>query len=180
MGKLYWVKLEGENPVPAELCACEDKSEGERHPGQALMCFFERGETRWVEAKCCLAFKPNLEKFRRYIKTDRGASILAKAESRLHDLSSILMVSGVDQDKGTYIVPSSFDKVLRPGSIIEVEVEDAASKKHEWIPGKVSKLLPEESFQVHVILVNAMERGDWYETYKLAEEGQEWRWPAMA
>jgi hypothetical protein len=186
LGRLYWVKREGENPVPAELCCYEDKSEAEKHPGKALVCFFDTGETKWVEASSCLAFKTNLEKFRGWIdKTDKGAAVLAKAESRLHDLSSILMVSGVDQDKGTYIVPSTFDRVLRPGSIIEVEVEDAGSKKVEWIPGKVSKMLPanferEESFQVHIILVNAKERGDWYETYRLSEEGHDWRWPSTS
>lgn len=184
LGKLYWVKREGKNPVPAELCSYEDKYVVPPS-GKALVCFFDSGDTKWVEATACMAFKPNLERFRGFIKTDKDAAVLAKAESRLHDLSSILMVSGVDQDKGTYIVPATFDRVLRPGSIIEVEVEDASSKKAEWIPGKVCKMLPanferEDSFQVHIILVNAKERGEWYETYKLSEEGHDWRWPSTS
>ena len=90
---------------------------------------------------------------------------------------SIKRSEGIDKDTGMYAVPEVFDKELRVGAIVEVEVLDPANQKTQWVPAKVVRLDARGAFHVDIKIITSDERGSWEEKYTAKEENKEWRWP---
>ena len=99
---------------------------------------------------------------------------------RHEDILSIKNSEGIDKDTGMYRVPEVFEKKLRVGSIVEVEVQDPANKMTQWVPGKVVRLDGNDAFFVDIKIITPNERGSWEERYTAGEENSEWRWPISA
>mmetsp|Transcript_52960 Transcript_52960/g.44418 ORF Transcript_52960/g.44418 Transcript_52960/m.44418 type:complete len:82 (-) Transcript_52960:17-262(-) len=79
-----------------------------------------------------------------------------------------------------YKVPEVFDKQMRVGAIVEVEVEDPKSHKTQWLPAKVVRLDAKGTFHVDIKIITSDERGSWEERYTAKEENKEWRWPSAS
>ena len=65
------------------------------------------------------------------------------------------------------------------GDIVEGEMESGEKDGElEWVSGTVKRVnVKKSTFVVNFEIQTSFEKGDWDETYKLSEEGMEWRWP---
>jgi hypothetical protein len=65
------------------------------------------------------------------------------------------------------------------GDTIQGEMESGEKAGElEWVPGTVKRVnVKKSTFVVNFEIQTSFEKGDWDETYKLSEEGMEWRWP---
>lgn len=182
-GELVCIRRDKGHMWPGEICKpAVDTQKDPRDADEVMVSIFGATNLVVVVAKeRCVPFKVAMRLVSHMFRTTSARNALDEAEARQEDLDKMGRVHGVDPSTGMYRLPDTeeTEKVMRPGAILEVEVQDPKTKKIEWVPGRVRKVHLDGSFVIHIIVIKSDERGEWEETYQANEEGKEWRWPVV-